>query len=237
MLHGIEDALALLCVPALLLAAGCCYLLARGRRRSGRQLRALRQQVARLESARAELERTSCTDALTGVWNYRYLQLALDREVARHDRRVRTQLPGVAVLLLEVDGFAALRREYGHQRAGSVLRDLALRLAMEVRAEDVFGRYGGEEFLVVLPDTDRAGAEAVAERLSWTVRRHPLALPAVPAGEGTGPAKDNGLRARVGIAVMPGDGSHSALLLKAVDSSLAERSHLRDSEGPVKSSA
>jgi diguanylate cyclase (GGDEF)-like protein len=119
------------------------------------------------------------------------------------------------VLLLEVDGFAALRREYGHQRAGSVLRDLALRLAMEVRAEDVFGRYGGEEFLVVLPDTDRAGAEAVAERLSWTVRRHPLALPAVPAG----------------------DGSHSALLLKAVDSSLAERSHLRDSEGPVKSSA
>ena len=185
----------------------------------------LRQELQRLQQGRAELERTSYTDALTGVWNYRYLQLALDREIARCARQP-VQPEGaerLAVLLLEIEGFDEIRREHGHQRGGAVLRDLAQRLAMEVRETDVFGRYGGEEFLVLLPDTDAAGAEHVAERLRWTVRRHPLALPSVPvpSSDGTGAAPVNGLGAVVGTAVLPRDGAHAALLLRAADRALA----------------
>ena len=184
----------------------------------------LRQELERLQQGRAELERTSYTDALTGVWNYRYLQLALDREIARCARQpVQPQgVDRLAVLLLEIEGFDEIRREHGHQRGGAVLRDLAQRLAMEVRETDVFGRYGGEEFLILLPDTDAAGAEHVAERLRWTVRRHPLALPSVPVPpDGSGAAPVNGLGAAVGTAVLPRDGAHAALLLRAADRALA----------------
>jgi diguanylate cyclase (GGDEF)-like protein len=220
--------LAVLLLGALLAVAVVTTTLRRARRSAVAHTLSLRQEVARLQHSRAELERTSSIDPLTGVWNYRHLQLSLDREIARCARHPQ---PGggdqLALLLLEIDGFDAIRREHGHQRGGTVLRDLAQRLAMEVREADVFGRYGGEEFLVLLPDTDAAGAEHVAERLRWTVRRHPLALPAVPLAVGATPAavdeasRPNGLSAAIGIAVLPGDGGHSALLLRAADRALA----------------
>ena len=208
--------LAVLLLGALLAVAAATTTLRRTRRSAVAHTLSLRQEVERLQHSRAELERTSSIDPLTGVWNYRYLQLSLDREIARCARHPQ---PGggdqLALLLLEIEGFDVIRREHGHQRGGTVLRDLAQRLAMEVREADVFGRYGGEEFLVLLPDTDAAGAEHVAERLRWTVRRHPLALPAEEA------PRLNGLNAAIGIAVLPRDGGHSALLLRAADQALA----------------
>ncbi|MFC1415250.1 GGDEF domain-containing protein [Streptacidiphilus cavernicola] len=234
--------LAALLLIALLAVAVVGTSLRRTRRIAAAHTQSLRQEVERLQHSRAELERTSYTDPLTGVWNYRYLQLSLDREIARCARNPQPDgADRLALLLLEVEGFDRIRREHGHQRGGAVLRDLAQRLAMEVREADVFGRYGGEEFLVLLPDTDAAGAEHVAERLRWTVRRHPLALPAVPvpalvaadgpsetgvdaasgAGAGSGAAPENGLSAAIGIAVLPRDGGHAALLLRAADQALA----------------
>ena len=226
MMTQLDHILAVLCLPALLAAA----LLLRALRRSGAAA-ALREaaqgrEIQALRTARAALERTSYTDPLTGVWNYRYLQLSLDREIARCLRH--PQRPGggaggqLALLLLEVEGFEEIRREHGYQRAGAVLRDLAQRLAMEFREADVFGRYGGEEFLVLLPDTDAAGAEHAAERLRWTVRRHSLPLPAVPAlPGGSGAHPGNGLSAAVGVASLPPDGAHAALLLRAAERALA----------------
>jgi diguanylate cyclase (GGDEF)-like protein len=215
-LYDIPDILAVLCLPALLAVA---VLLRRLRCRSQAASAAearLRRQVGELRAAGAELERTSYTDPLTGVWNYRYLHLSLDREIARCLRNPHRPGAGpggrFALLLLEIEGFDEIRRVHGRQRSGAVLRDLAQRLAMEFRQADVFGRYGGEEFLVLLPDTDAAGAEHAAERLRWTVRRHPLPL---PAGAG------NGLRAVVGVASLPRDGAHAALLLRAADDALA----------------
>jgi len=216
--------LAALLLISLLAVAAVATSLRRTRRAAEAHTLSLRQEVARLEHSRAELERTSYTDPLTGVWNYRYLQLSLDREIARCARNPQPDgADRLALLLLEIEGFDDIRREHGHQRGGQVLRDLAQRLAMEVREADVFGRYGGEEFLVLLPDTDAAGAETVAERLRWTVRRHPLALPAAPApsDDSSGALFSNGLGAAIGISVLPRDGGHAALLLRAADRALA----------------
>ena len=214
--------LAALLLVALLALAATAAALRRARHSGAAHALSLQQELERLQHSRAELERTSYTDALTGVWNYRYLQLALDREIARSARQPRPDgTDRLALLLLEVEGFDDIRREHGHQRGGAVLRDLAQRLAMEVREADVFGRYGGEEFLVLLPDTDAAGAGIVAERLRWTVRRHPLALPSVPVpAEASGAAPVNGLSAAIGISVLPRDGGHAALLLRAADRAL-----------------
>ncbi|GAA1247938.1 hypothetical protein GCM10009665_43560 [Kitasatospora nipponensis] len=192
----------------------------------------LRERVAELEERCAELARVAAHDPLTGVWNHRHLQLTLEREVERCRRRAPEAAAGarggpaaprsVAVVLLEIEGFEAVNAEHGRGRGQAMLRDLAQRLSLEVRRTDTLGRYGGTEFLVVLPDTGAAGAAKVAERLCWTVRRHRLldwspdpwaADPAPPLG--------NGLSAAAGVAVLPGDGTHAVPLLRAADRALA----------------
>ncbi|MFI2610331.1 GGDEF domain-containing protein [Kitasatospora sp. NPDC018619] len=219
------QALAALSLPAL---AGATALALRGRReRAGAAAGAQRQRarIAELEARCAELERTASCDPLTGVWNYRHLQLTLDREIERARRAEHTgQSDGprpLAVLMLAISGFDAVVAEHGRARAGAVLRDLAQRLAMEIRRADTLGRYGGEDFLVVLPDTGAEGAGQVAERLVWSVRRH-LLLDWSSGPRESRPATGNGLTAAAGIAVLPEDGTHAAVLLRAADAALAE---------------
>jgi len=232
MMTQLYDILAVFCLPALLAAALSLRALRRARTAATVRDAAQRQEIEALRTSRSALERTSYTDPLTGVWNYRYLQLSLDREIARCLRRPNPPGGGnggqLALLLLEIEGFEEIRHRHGYQRAGAVLRDLAQRLAMEFREADIFGRYGGEEFLVLLPDTDAAGAGHAAERLCWTVRRHSLLLPAIPAADSTAHA-GNGLSAAVGVASLPPDGAHAALLLRAAERALA---HAR-SAGPA----
>ncbi|MFJ6622622.1 GGDEF domain-containing protein [Kitasatospora sp. NPDC091335] len=218
------QALAGLSAPAL---AGAAVLGVRGRReRAGAAAGAerLRGRIAELEDRCAELERTASCDPLTGVWNYRHLQLTLDREIERARRAEHTeQAEGprpLAVLMLAITGFDAVVAEHGRARSGAVLRDLAQRLAMEIRRADTLGRYGGEEFLVVLPDTGAEGAAQVAERLVWSVRRH-LLLDWSSGPRESRPADGNGLTAAAGIAVLPEDGTHAAVLLRAADRALA----------------
>ncbi|MCU7823209.1 GGDEF domain-containing protein [Kitasatospora sp. DSM 101779] len=224
------QALAALSAPAL---AGAGLLGARLRRSAATAAEreaALQGTVAELRRERDELQRTASCDPLTGVWNYRHLQITLDKEIERARRAAAAdEKRPLALLMLEIAGFDAVVAEHGRSRAGAVLRDLAQRLAVEIRRSDTLGRYGGEEFLVLLPDTGAEGAAQVAERLVWTVRRHRLldwsasgAEPR-PAGPAEAPAaRGNGLTAAVGIAVLPRDGSHAALLLRAADRALAE---------------
>ncbi|MEU8514284.1 GGDEF domain-containing protein [Kitasatospora sp. NPDC048722] len=217
-------ALAALSVPAL---AGATVLGLRLRRAHGEAAdreALLHERVAELEGRCAELERTASCDPLTGVWNYRHLQLTLDREIERARRAEQSdQHEGprpLAVLLLEIAGFDAIVTEHGRARAGAILRDLAQRLAMEIRRADTLGRYSGEEFLVILPDTGAEGAAHVAERLVWSVRRH-LLLDWSSGPREPRPARGNGLTAAVGVAVLPEDGTHAAVLLRAADRALA----------------
>jgi diguanylate cyclase (GGDEF)-like protein len=121
---------------------------------------------------REALERRALLDPLTGVLNRRGIMAELQRELHRA-RRYATPL---SVLMIDVDRFKALNDTHGHQAGDTVLRHVASSLAAAVRTVDHVGRFGGDEFLVVLPDTDAAAAGALAGRLR-SLRLPRLAIP------------------------------------------------------------
>ena len=126
---------------------------------------------ASLTRANAEHDEMSRLDRLTGLYNRRHLEAALER-AALASRR--TQLP-VALLMVDVDHFKWVNDRHGHAAGDAVLREVADRLVAVVRGEDVVGRWGGEEFLVVLPHTSIGLARQQAERLRGAVAALPIA--------------------------------------------------------------
>ena len=117
--------------------------------------------VRQLRKGRAELERLSVTDELTGLANRRHLDAELLRETHRHRRHKRS----FAILLLDIDRFKALNDSHGHQAGDEALRRFAKVLQGCVRGGDTVARFGGEEFLVILPETRAEGASTLAERI------------------------------------------------------------------------
>ena len=108
-------------------------------------------------------------DALTGVANRRALMQALERELACAARQ-RTPL---ALLMLDIDHFKRVNDQYGHLAGDQVLRHVAEVVGQRLRAQDLLGRYGGEEFLVLLPDTDLDGAQQLGQQLCQAVQAGP----------------------------------------------------------------
>jgi diguanylate cyclase (GGDEF)-like protein len=130
----------------------------------------------RLRQTLARLEEVAVRDELTGLYNRRFLMEFLEREAAR----ARRTGSGYSVCLCDLDHFKRINDTLGHGAGDAVLRHFALVAAdAGLRAVDVFGRLGGEEFLIVLPDTDLAGATACAERVRAALAAHPV--PALPA--------------------------------------------------------
>jgi diguanylate cyclase (GGDEF)-like protein len=140
----------------------------------------------------AEFDRMSRTDALTGLYNRRHLQERFrqaDSAALRHDQQL-------AVIMMDIDHFKRVNDTEGHQGGDDVLREFARRLQGEVREEDVVGRWGGEEFLVILAETDLDGVSASAERIRVAVAGEPFELGdhqiavTMSAGCAAGPAGD-----------------------------------------------
>jgi diguanylate cyclase (GGDEF)-like protein len=119
-------------------------------------------------------ERLALTDELSGLVNRRGMQDALAREVARA-RRGRTP---TSVVLIDIDRFKAINDAHGHATGDAVLKIVAHEIAGAVRASDTIARWGGEEFLVLLPDTPLHGARICAEHIRAAVERisAPLAV-------------------------------------------------------------
>ncbi len=113
-----------------------------------------------------EAQRLSLTDPLTGLWNYRYLRESIRREVERASRFGRM----LAVLALDLDRFKEVNDTYGHTAGDAVLVEFARRISGVVREVDLAFRQGGEEFVVLLPETDADGAAIVARRIGAAVR-------------------------------------------------------------------
>jgi two-component system, cell cycle response regulator len=126
-----------------------------------------------LRRRNAELEELSRTDPLTGLANRRHLQehLTITAAIARrHDG-------SMSVLMIDVDHFKRVNDTYGHEVGDTVLREIAIRMGAACRTEDLLGRWGGEEFLLVAPATDVDGAAEVGERVRAAVSSSPIDVP------------------------------------------------------------
>jgi diguanylate cyclase (GGDEF)-like protein/PAS domain S-box-containing protein len=115
------------------------------------------------ERKRAEkvLLELSTTDQLTGIYNRRQL-FTLSKQVVEQARRYRQPL---SVLLIDFDNYKEINDSVGHQAGDRLLREFSKTIKQHIRAADIFGRYGGDEFIIILPHTDLAGAEVAAENL------------------------------------------------------------------------
>jgi two-component system cell cycle response regulator len=119
-----------------------------------------------LKHARERLQFDATHDALTGLWNRRAILRFLDNELARS---ARSSNP-CALLMIDIDHFKNINDEYGHAAGDRVLLEVAGRSSEVVRPYDFLGRYGGEEFLALLPGADLEGAHEVAERMRLTAK-------------------------------------------------------------------
>lgn len=159
--------------------------------------------LAELQKQNDCLARQSVTDSLTGLFNTRYIVERCEDEIAR----ARRYGYPVSCLLVDVDRFKLVNDTYGHPVGNETLRRLAELLRGIVRRSDYIGRYGGEEFLLILPQTDRRGALILAERLrravedcTFTVGPHEVRVTA-SLGVATFPGKDIAGRETLFMAV------------------------------------
>lgn len=168
-------------------------------RRVGKANEELVDQVERLRMR-------AFVDALTGIWNRGALFDLLNRET---ERAKRSGAP-LAVAMLDIDHFKSVNDTYGHQGGGEVLKELCQRLRDVVRAYDSVGRYGGEEFAVLFPDTGAEQAATLGERLRAAVEETPFKI---------GTLREK-LTISVGMACLEGDDDTVDALLQRADEAL-----------------
>src|SRR5204863_4686358 len=133
----------------------------------GRRILDLQEQLLEAQEA---LREQATHDGLTGLWNRTSILEILEKEAARSARET---LP-LAVLMADLDNFKSVNDTFGHLAGDHVLRESARRLRNNIRNYDALGRYGGEEFLVVLPGCDESGGMAQAERLREAIGGEPI---------------------------------------------------------------
>jgi diguanylate cyclase (GGDEF)-like protein len=112
------------------------------------------------------------TDALTGVYNRRYIDRRLLEEIAR----ARRQAYRISCMYIDIDHFKLVNDSVGHQGGDEVLREVANRIKAELRLSDALGRFGGEEFVVLLIDADLGSATMVAQRIRSSIADRPFEL-------------------------------------------------------------
>jgi two-component system cell cycle response regulator len=148
------------------------------------------------------------TDALTGLFNRRYMESHLGTLVEQAAARGKP----IAVLIVDIDYFKAVNDTHGHDAGDDVLREFALRIRKSIRNIDLACRYGGEEFVIVMPETDMAVATMVAERLRRRIANEPFAIQ-----QG---ARNLDMTISIGIAALAGATDNAAAILKRADTAL-----------------
>ncbi len=168
----------------------------------------IEEKNAALQQANSHLQALATTDPLTELPNHRALLETLEKEVERAQRYERP----LSILFFDGDHFKRVNDTYGHAVGDAVLRELGSRGKDILRGSDTLGRYGGEEFMVLMPETDLALACEVAERLRVTIATHPLAAELV----------EDGLHVTIsiGVASFPADGQTGSDVVKKADQAM-----------------
>jgi len=148
------------------------------------------------------------TDQLTGLYNRRYMETHLGTLVEQAAARGKP----IAVLVLDIDFFKAINDGHGHDAGDDVLREFAIRMRKSIRGIDLACRYGGEEFVIVMPETDMAVAATVAERLRRRIATEPF-----PIDQGR---KSIEVTISIGIASLESADDNAANMLKRADQAL-----------------
>jgi len=167
---------------------------------------ALQKQLDEINALQRQLSDQANRDALTGLYNRRYLDSTLERELARCQRE---GLP-LSLMLIDLDHFKRINDTYGHQAGDEVLKQLADMLSAQARSADVVCRFGGEEFLLLLPNMPQAVALERAEQ--W---RRDFAANTIVFGEFRMQAKLS-----IGLASYPGHGTSPQALIRSADRAL-----------------
>ncbi|HEX2171318.1 MAG TPA: diguanylate cyclase [Dehalococcoidia bacterium] len=151
------------------------------------------------------------TDPLTGLYNHRYMQDVIENELARADRSHRP----FAIMMIDLDRFKSYNDTYGHPAGDRLLHDMAGMLATICRRTDTVGRYGGDEFIILLPETNAAQAQVLGNRIHAAYR----ALAADRDYDSVG------ISLSIGIAMYPADGQVRQQLINAADAAMYRAKH------------
>lgn len=162
---------------------------------------------------RAQLYETlrdqSIRDPLTRLFNRRYMEETLEREI---HQAIRRRLP-LGILMIDLDHFKQFNDTYGHDGGDTLLRALGEFLQSHIRASDIACRYGGEEFLLIMPDTTLEAAKQRAEQLSQAIRALEVSHEGKPLGKVT---------LSIGVAIFPEHGEDGNAVVRAADEALYE---------------
>ena len=175
-----------------------------------REVETMAEINAALQEANARLEALSTTDPLTGLPNHRALAAALDAQIARAHREEKP----CALLFVDIDHFKRINDTYGHPAGDTVLREFAACVRPCLREEDVLGRWGGEEFLIVLPGAAAERALRVGERVRAAMAAQVLEI------ETEGLAQSLSVTCSVGAAAFPPHRPDRDVLVAAADQAL-----------------
>lgn len=166
----------------------------------------LRHELAALKEREAQAQRLADRDDLTGLYNRRCMLELLDSAVAEAQLRRRR----VGLLFIDLNGFKGINDEYGHAAGDKILNAVAARIAARARTGDFVCRYGGDEFVVILPNVpDAAAVGRVADSI-----RERVALPHWIQGS------EQYLSAAIGESIYPHDGASAAELLQGADQAM-----------------
>lgn len=170
--------------------------------------------LAEVDRLYREQAKAAVTDAITGLPNHRAVMASVDEELARCERTSGS----CAILFVDLDHFKRVNDTWGHRAGDLILREMAARLRATIRLQDFVGRYGGEEFALVLTDIDVTVASEIAERLRVAVNAEPCLWEPEDGTE----AVAIGVSASIGVAVYGLHGTSREVLLEKADQAMYE---------------
>ena len=165
-----------------------------------------------LIKSETKLREQSVRDHLTNVFNRRYMEVTLERELLRAARKGFS----LGIIMLDVDGFKGFNDTFGHAVGDAILRKLSNILLKHIRGEDVPSRYGGDEFIIILPEASQQVTRERAELLRKRIEAFNINFEGQTIGK---------ITVSLGVATFPNNGTTASALLKAVDIALYRAKH------------